>query len=105
MLVLVVAFIVVTVYGAEEKLSATSEATINRVSAFPNPMDILQGMRVKRGYGQSHGHGPGRGGGASGPVYICGYIGSKEGCEFIYFILKDRDFKTFEFFLDGGYGR
>ena len=29
--------------------------------------------------GGGHGHGPGKGGGASGPVYICGYVGGKEG--------------------------
>jgi len=40
--------------------------------------------RVKRGGhgGGGYGHGPGSGGGAAGPVYICGYIGSKQGCKF-----------------------
>lgn len=39
-------------------------------------------LRVKRGGGgggHGGGHGPGKGGGAAGPVYICGYIGGKEG--------------------------
>ncbi|CAL8116780.1 unnamed protein product [Orchesella dallaii] len=35
-------------------------------------------VREKRGHGHGHG-GPGAGGGARGPVYFCGWVGSKEG--------------------------
>jgi len=41
-------------------------------------------VREKRGYGHGHGHnhGPGAGGGARGPVYFCGWVGSKEGSRY-----------------------
>lgn len=49
-------------------------------------MDLKDEERRKRGGhgsggggGGGHGHGKGRGGGAAGPIYFCGYIGSKEG--------------------------
>ncbi|XP_021952385.1 glycine-rich protein 2 [Folsomia candida] len=57
---------------------------VTKTVEFTPPASIVEGLkRLKRGYGGGggggHGHGPGSGGGAAGPVYICGYIGSKEG--------------------------
>lgn len=32
-------------------------------------------------FSTGHGHGPGAGGGARGPIYFCGWVGSKEGSQ------------------------
>lgn len=54
-------------------LASASSPTSTPSAASTTALDNL--LRVKRGGGGY----PGAGGGAAGPVYICGYIGGKEG--------------------------